>query len=68
MISCYTGSRDDGVAKYVSDKLKVDVIAPDKLGIINRGVSGKYKVYSGSDFGVHDGEMIPFKYKRGGDR
>lgn len=64
LIACYTGSVDDGVARYISNKLKVDVIAPTELGIINKSLLGNYSVYSGSDFGVHDGEMKPFIYKK----
>lgn len=68
LISCYTGQVDDGVARYISDKLKVRVVAPDKLGIINKNIYGKYQVYSGSEIGKHDGTMVPFEYKKSGDR
>ena len=33
--------------------------APDKLGIINR-LAGRYRVYSGSYYGIEDGSFIPF--------
>lgn len=64
LIICYSGSEDDGLAKYVSDKLKVTVIAPDKLGIINKDVYGRFSVYSGSAKGVHDGEMRTFEFTK----
>lgn len=64
LISCYTGSEKDGVASYMSKKLKVTVKAPDKLGIINRNIYGEYSVYSGSEKGKHDGEMVPFVYDK----
>ena len=67
LISCYTGQEKDGVARYIADKLKVNVLAPDKLGIINKDIYGRYKVYSGSKIGVHDGNMVLFDYiKKGG--
>ena len=70
LISCYSGSEEDGVADYVSKKLKVNVLAPDKLGIIDK--SGKdYVIYSGSERGEHDGEMRLFRYKynkKGGEK
>ena len=59
LISCYTGSKDDGVAQYIANKLKVTVWAPTKLGIINK-FGNRYRVYSGSDFGVEDGIFKPF--------
>lgn len=59
LISCYTGSRKDGVAQYIANKLGVTVWAPDKLGIINK-FAGRYRVYSGSDYGIEDGNFIPF--------
>lgn len=59
LISCYTGSRKDGVAQYIANKLGVTVWAPDKLGIINR-LAGRYRVYSGSNYGIEDGSFIPF--------
>ena len=61
---CYSGTRDDGIARYVSDKLKVNVLAPDKKGIISKNIYGEYSVYSGSALRVHDGKMIPFEYKK----
>ena len=64
LISCYTGSIKDGVAQYVSNKLNVDVEAPDKKGIINKNIYGEYSVYSGSKIGKHDGEMVPFHPQR----
>ena len=64
LIVCYSGTRDDGIARYVSDKLKVNVLAPDKKGIISKNIYGEYSVYSGSALRVHDGKMIPFEYKK----
>lgn len=65
LISCFAGQEEDGVARYVSDKLKVDVMAPDKLGLISKDIlTGKYTVYSGSEPGIHDGEMKMFIYQR----
>lgn len=67
LISCYTGQESDGVAQYIADKLKVNVIAPDKKGIISRSIGGEYNVYSGSDIGIHDGEMRVFSPKEKND-
>ena len=36
LIAYHAGAEKDGVAQYVADKLHVTVIAPDKLGIIER--------------------------------
>lgn len=58
LISCYTGKKEDGVAQYVANKLHVDVEAPDRKGVIFRSFSGRYEVYSGSEIGVRDGNMI----------
>jgi len=66
LISCYTGKADDGVARFISNKLKVNVTAPDKLGIITKNITGKYTVYSGSEIGKRDGKMIPFNYSEKG--
>lgn len=60
LIACHAGAKDDGVAQYVANKLRVTVFAPDKLGIIERNLNGKTEVYSGSATGVHDGEIKPF--------
>lgn len=60
LISCYTGSQEDGVAQYVANKLHVDVEAPNKKGIISKGLTGIFDVYSGSEKGKHDGDMIVF--------
>ena len=65
LISCYTGFIEDGVAKYISDKLKVNVLAPDLKGIISRDIYGRYEVYSGSREKVHDGRMVLIEYKKG---
>ena len=64
LISCYTGSKEDGVAQYIANKLGVTVWAPNKLGIINR-FAGRYRVYSGSDYGIEDGRFIPFTPNEG---
>ena len=48
---------------YVANKLGVTVWAPDKKGIINKSLLGEFTVYSGSDYGEHDGEFIPFTPK-----
>lgn len=61
LVVCYSGERDDGVAQYIADKLKVNVKAPDKLGIINKNIYGEYSVYSASDYGKHDGTLRTFK-------
>jgi len=63
LISCYTGSEEDGIAQYIANKLHVDVEAPDKKGIISKWLSGNYEVYSGSEKGKHDGNMIVFHPK-----
>ncbi len=60
LIACQAGAKADGVAQYIADKLRVTVVAPDKLGIVERKLNGKTIVYSGSASGVHDGEMKPF--------
>jgi SPP1 gp7 family putative phage head morphogenesis protein len=60
LIACQAGAKDDGVAQYIADKLHVVVVAPDKLGVVERKRNGKTVVYSGSASGVHDGEMKPF--------
>ena len=44
LISCYTGSKDDGVASYVARKLKVEVKAPTKYAWINKALSGRVYV------------------------
>ena len=64
LISCYTGSKEDGVAQYIANKLGVTVWAPNKLGIINR-FAGRYRVYSGSDYGIEDERFIPFTPNEG---
>ena len=68
LISCYTGNGKDGVAQYVANKLGVTVIAPDKKGIIQRSIFGRYEIYSGSDIGIHDGEMIHFEPEKNARR
>ena len=60
LIACYSGAAVDGVAKYMANKLHVIVLAPDNKAIVNRLVTGKTIVYSGSETGVHDGKFIPF--------
>ena len=59
LISCYTGSKEDGVAQYIANKLGVTVWAPDKLGIISK-FTNRYRIYSGSEKGVEDGTFVPF--------
>ena len=63
LIACHAGAEPDGVAQYIADKLHVTVVAPDKLGIIERKFNGETIVYSGSDRGMHDGNMKPFTPK-----
>lgn len=60
LISCYTGSQEDGVAQYIANKLNVTVWAPDKKGFILKRLSGTYEVYAGSEKGKRDGRFIPF--------
>ena len=59
LISCYTGSKEDGVAQCIANKLGVTVWAPDKLGIISK-FTNRYRIYSGSEKGVEDGTFVPF--------
>lgn len=63
LISCYTGAKEDGVARYVSDKLHVDVLAPNKKGIVTKKLSGVTEVYSGSEIGKRDGDFLLFDAK-----
>ena len=60
LIACNAGSKPDGVAQYIADKLRVLVTAPTKLGIIERKSNGETIVYSGSKKYLHDGQMKPF--------
>ena len=60
LIACNSGTAADGVARYISNKLHVTVLAPDKKAIVQRLVTGETIVYSGSKIGVHDGKFIPF--------
>ncbi|MBR3245193.1 MAG: hypothetical protein IKI32_01690 [Lachnospiraceae bacterium] len=61
LISCYAGTKEDGVARYVADKLGVNVLAADKKAIISKALSGGWDVYSGSKEGKHDGDMLIFE-------
>ena len=65
LISCYSNLKEDGVAKYVSQKLKVNVLAPNLKGIITKFSDGSFTVYSGSKIGKHDGKMDIVEYKKG---
>ena len=65
LISCYSNYKEDGVANFVSQKLKVNVLAPDLLGIISQHLDGSFEVYAGSDLGKHDGSMDVVKFKKG---
>ena len=65
LISCNTGEKADGVAQYIADKLHVKVLAPDKKAIVNRTVTGRTIVYSGSEPGKRDGRFILFEPKEG---
>lgn len=62
LISCYSGTKEDGVAQYIANRMKVNVLAPDKKAIIDT-TTGKYEIYSGSAGGVKDGAMLTFTPK-----
>lgn len=61
LVSCDTGAEEDGVAKYVADKLRVDVLAPTKKAIVAMQLNGEIETYSGSRIGKRDGEYKLFK-------
>lgn len=65
LISCYAGTKEDGVARYIADKLGVNVLAADKKAIISKTLSGEWLVYSGSEEKKHDGNMLIFEPKGG---
>ena len=65
LIACNAGSKPDGVAQYIADKLRVLVTAPTKLGIIERKLNGETIVYSGSKKYLHDGQMKTFEPSEG---
>lgn len=62
LISCYSGTKQDGVAQYIANRMNVNVLAPDKKAIIDT-TTGKYEIYSGSAGGVKDGSMLTFTPK-----
>lgn len=60
LISCNAGSKADGTAQYIANKLRVEVLAADKYAIVAKNAHGETTVYSGSKVGMRDGSFIRF--------
>lgn len=61
LIACHSGSKEDGTAQYVANKLGVQVIAPRDYGVISPEL-GYYRIFSGDSYGnmIGDGKFAVF--------
>ncbi len=67
LISCYSGSKKDGTAQYIANKLGVDVLAPDTKAYVYKPENGISKVIAETQPGKGDGNWITFTPKEKGE-
>lgn len=65
LISCNTGQEDDGVAKYISKKLNVTVLAPDTEVFVYPPIGKISDVQPETESGERDGNWVIFTTKKG---